>query len=309
MYALETINIDKKYDEHVALHNVSIQVAKGQTFGLLGPNGAGKTSLIRIINQITAPDNGRVLFNGRQLQLSDTQLMGYLPEERGLYKKMKVGEQCLYLARLKGMGKSDALKALHHWFEKFEIGHWWNKNIDELSKGMAQKIQFITTVVHNPELLILDEPFSGFDPINVELIRNELTQLKQNGVSIILSTHNMASVEEICDHISLIHRAEVLLDGKVSDIQSSFSQNQYDLRFTGNLMHFTNLLWTHFELVRSKSVGEHHQCRVKLLGQQSINDLLRLMVDHVNIESLQPYKPRMHDIFLSVVKEKEVEYA
>src|SRR5690554_1014699 len=217
MDILKVENIIKAYANHLALNNVSLSVPKGSIFGLLGPNGAGKTTLIRIVNQITGPDSGKVYFNGQPLAPEHIGQIGYLPEERGLYKKMKVGEQALYLARLKGMSKHDAMVRLKHWFDKFEIGSWWHKKVEELSKGMAQKVQFITTVLHEPQLLILDEPFSGFDPINANLIKKEILELREKGATIILSTHNMGSVEEICDHIALINNSRKVLSGEVRD--------------------------------------------------------------------------------------------
>ncbi len=215
MPLLQTIDITKSYGAYKALDKVSIEVEKQSIFGLLGPNGAGKTTLIRIINMISAKDSGEILLDGKKMTPADTRLIGYLPEERGLYKKMKVGEQAMYLAQLKGMSKHDAYKNLKEWFEKFEIGSWWNKKVEELSKGMQQKIQFIVTVVHRPKLLIFDEPFSGFDPINVNLLKDEIWQLRDEGATIIFSTHNMASVEELCDHIALINNSRVILSGEI----------------------------------------------------------------------------------------------
>jgi len=230
MYPLEAKNIYKSYAGHQALRDVSIQVPGQQVYGLLGPNGAGKTTLIRIINHITAPDSGEVLWEGRPMQPNDIAYIGYLPEERGLYKKMKVGEQALYLARLKGLSKQDAQVRLKYWFDKFDITAWSNRKLEELSKGMAQKIQFIITVLHEPKLLIFDEPFSGFDPVNVQLIKDEILYLKNQGATVIFSTHNMASVEEICDEISLINKSEVVLQGKVSEIRSRYNKGIYVLK-------------------------------------------------------------------------------
>ena len=227
MAFLEVKNVRKQYANHLALDNVSLEIEKQHVYGLLGPNGAGKTTLIRIINNITAPDSGEVLLNGKPLNANDTARIGYLPEERGLYKKMKVGEQALYLCQLKGLSKPDALKRLKYWFEKFEIENWWDKKVEELSKGMAQKVQFITTVLHQPELLIFDEPFSGFDPVNADLLKREILELRDNGATIIFSTHNMESVEAICDDISLINHSRVVLQGSVSDIQQQFKENIY----------------------------------------------------------------------------------
>lgn len=226
-FFLETHQVVKRFANHTALNGVSIQVPEGQIFGLLGPNGAGKTTLIRIINRITAPDSGEVRFNGHLSQAEDIYHIGYLPEERGLYKKMKVGEQAIYLAQLKGLSKAEATSRLKLWFEKFEITPWWNKKLEELSKGMQQKVQFIITILHKPQLLIFDEPFSGFDPVNAELLKREILELKKEGHTIIFSTHNMASVEEICDNIALINHSEVVLQGNVKEVRSRFKANTY----------------------------------------------------------------------------------
>ncbi|MFM9028489.1 MAG: ABC transporter ATP-binding protein, partial [Bacteroidota bacterium] len=234
MDIIDIRQVSKRYSNHLALDRVSFSIPQGSVFGLLGPNGAGKTSLIRILTRITAPDSGEVFFNGHPL--ADTHMldMGYLPEERGLYKKMQVGEQALYLARLKGLSRHDALQRLKYWFEKFEIQSWWDKKVEELSKGMAQKVQFITTVLHDPSFIILDEPFTGFDPINAELIKNELIGLKNQGVAIVLSTHRMESVEELCSHIALINRAKVILNGSVKDIRSEYLTHSYILDVPGD---------------------------------------------------------------------------
>ena len=217
---IEVINVSKRYAEHVALNKVSLAVPEQSVYGLLGPNGAGKTTLIRILNQITGPDTGQVLIDGEPLHPKHVERIGYLPEERGLYKKMKVGEQAIYLAQLKGISKAEATKRLKMWFEKFEIGEWWNKNVEELSKGMQQKVQFITTVIHEPDILIFDEPFSGFDPINANLLKQSILDLRDQGATILLSTHNMSSVEEMCDSISLINKGEKILEGKVEEIKA-----------------------------------------------------------------------------------------
>lgn len=233
MNTLVAENIEKKFANHLALDDVTIEVPEGCIYGLLGPNGAGKTTLIRIINQITAPDKGQVFINGEKLNSKHIEHIGYLPEERGLYKKMKVGEQALYLCRLKGMSKIDALKGLKYWFEKFEIESWWDKKVEELSKGMQQKIQFVITVLHKPSLLIFDEPFSGFDPINANILKEEILQLKKEGSTIIFSTHNMASVEEICDNIALIHKSKKILDGKIDVIRQTYASDIYEIIFDG----------------------------------------------------------------------------
>lgn len=301
---LEIKNVHKNYANHVALNNVSISVEPQKIFGLLGPNGAGKTSLIRIINQITGPDSGEILFNGEKLNPKHVDIIGYLPEERGLYKKMSVGEQVMYLAQLKGLKKSDAKQKLDMWFKKFEIESWWNKKIEELSKGMQQKIQFIVTVLHEPKLLILDEPFSGFDPINAQLIKNEILELKEKGATIIFSTHNMGSVEELCDNIALINKSEKILDGSVKEIKSKYKSNLYNISFKGNLMGFVNSLWAGAELIEKKSEGDLHQVTIKVLRQNTPNDLLQAVLNNSQIISFNEVIPSMNDIFISLVEKK-----
>ena len=296
-------NITKEYAKHKALDGVSIEVPKGSVFGLLGPNGAGKTSLIRIINQITAPDTGEVLFNGEKLKPEHVEQIGYLPEERGLYKKMEVGEQAMYLAQLKGMDKREAKEKLKAWFKKFDLSIWWNKKVEELSKGMAQKVQFIVTVLHEPKLLILDEPFSGFDPINTNLVKAEILRLKEEGTTIILSTHNMGSVEEICEHIALINRSKKILGGSVKQIQQDFKEGVFEVSFRGNLIAFTNALWTGCELINTKEEGELKTAKVKLINHQSPNELLKAIVPHVEVHGLQELVPSMNDIFIKQVQE------
>lgn len=304
MNILEIENVSKNYAAHKALDGITLHIPEKCVFGLLGPNGAGKTSLIRIITQITAPDTGRILFKGQQLSSEHVRQMGYLPEERGLYKKMEVGEQALYLARLKGMSRADAMKKLKYWFEKFEIQAWWKKKVEELSKGMAQKVQFITTVLHEPEFLILDEPFTGFDPINAELVKNELLELRSKGATIVLSTHRMESVEELCNNIALIDKAHVILDGSVKDIRKQFRSHTFEINYVGNRIGFTNALWTGFELLDLKEEGEHSSAKVKMLGGNlSVNDLLSLLMPHVQILGLQEVIPSMNDIFIKQVSE------
>jgi len=299
--SLKVENVSKAYAGHQALNDVSISVDPGSVYGLLGPNGAGKTSLIRIINQITAPDSGHVYIDNQPLSHEHTQIIGYLPEERGLYKKMKIGEQMIYLARLKGMTSALAHSKLKGWFEKFEIQPWWEKKVEELSKGMAQKIQFISTVLHEPKLLILDEPFSGFDPVNAQLIRNEILELKRKGTTIILSTHNMTSVEEICEKIALINKSKKVLEGSVSEIRAMHKSDLYSIVFTGNLLAFTNALWANFELVNSISEGQKHICTVRLLRGNNLNRLLEATLPHAEIVSVQEIIPSMNDIFVQTV--------
>ncbi|MEX0986473.1 MAG: ABC transporter ATP-binding protein [Bacteroidales bacterium] len=302
MNKLTTENIVKDFQGHRALDNVSITVPKGSIFGLLGPNGAGKTTLIRIINQITAPDTGTIIFDGKPLKRDDVFRIGYLPEERGLYKKMKVGEQSLYLAQLKGLSNAEARKRLKYWFEKFDIGGWWNKKVEELSKGMQQKVQFITTVLHEPELLIFDEPFSGFDPINVNLLKKEILQLKENGATIIFSTHNMASVEELCDHISLINDSRTLLAGEVREVRNKFSSDVISVGFEGDPEKIRQNLDSRFEVLEIKENGIGKEARIKLPEDAKPNELINALVKITSIHSYNEVIPGMNDIFIQVVE-------
>jgi ABC-2 type transport system ATP-binding protein len=295
--------VTKQYANHTALNNVSIDIPSNRIFGLLGPNGAGKTSLIRIINQITGPDSGTILFNGNPITQEHEKNIGYLPEERGLYKKMKVGEQAVYLARLKGLSKKEAMSRLKVWFERFEITSWWDKKIEELSKGMQQKVQFIVTVLHEPDLLILDEPFSGFDPINANMIKNEIMRLKDNGASIILSTHNMASVEEICDDIALIYKSRKILEGSVNQVKHDRKENVYTVSYKGDHIKFTQALFVHAELLASSSLGEFNQAKVKLSKGTTPNQLLQALIPHVEIHELNEEIPSMNDVFIQRVNE------
>lgn len=303
MNILSAKNIVKKYAAHTALDDVSLEIPEQSIFGLLGPNGAGKTSLIRIINQITGPDSGEVLFEGQKLSSKHVEQIGYLPEERGLYKKMEVGEQALYLAQLKGMKKAEAKKKLKYWFEKFEIDAWWNKKVEELSKGMQQKVQFIVTVMHEPRLLILDEPFSGFDPINANLIKNEILDLKKKGSTILFSTHNMGSVEELCDNIALINRSKKIVDGTVKDIRKENKSNIIEIEFTGNMMGFTNSLWTFGKLGEYSSEGEICKAQIELTPGSTSNQLLSSVLPFVQVHSFKEVVPSMNDIFIKKVSE------
>jgi ABC-2 type transport system ATP-binding protein len=296
-------NITKRYAAHTALNNVSIEVPEQSIFGLLGPNGAGKTSLIRIINQITGPDEGEVFIGNEKLAPHHVDRIGYLPEERGLYKKMKVGEQALYLAQLKGVSKSDAQKKLKYWFEKFEIQAWWHKKVEELSKGMQQKVQFIVTIIHEPTLLIFDEPFSGFDPINVNLLKDEILNLKKKGATIIFSTHNMASVEELCDNIALLNKSQKILEGRVKDIKTTYKTNTYAIDFDGFTGTALSLLPAGFRLISETNEDDMRQVVVGLPGQASQNELLTAMMPHVNIHSFKEIIPTMNDIFIKTVNE------
>lgn len=299
MYFLETQSVVKQYANHLALNEVSIQVPEGRVFGLLGPNGAGKTTLIRIINRITAPDSGTVLFKGRPMLAGDIYNIGYLPEERGLYKKMKVGEQAVYLARLKGLSSSEAQRRLKIWFEKFEIMGWWNKKLEELSKGMQQKIQFVTTVVHDPELLIFDEPFSGFDPVNADLLKREMLELKKAGKTIIFSTHNMASVEEICDEISLINQSKVVLQGHVDEVRSRYKSNIFLLK-TDSEQAFDTESET-FTVLEEKQTPHFRSLRIQKTQDVPNNQLITDLAGRCNILSFEEEIPSMNDIFIRTV--------
>ncbi|MDA3954175.1 MAG: ATP-binding cassette domain-containing protein [Bacteroidales bacterium] len=303
MALLQVKNIEKKFINHIALDDVNVNIPDNSIYGLLGPNGAGKTTLIRIINRITAPDKGEILLKGRPLQPEDVNIIGYLPEERGLYRKMKVGEQALYLARLKGLSKRDALKKLKYWFDKFEIQAWWEKKVEELSKGMAQKVQFITTILHEPELLIFDEPFSGFDPINAKMLKEEILELKKKGATIIFSTHNMESVEELCDHITLINNSKNLLEGHIDDIRKEYKSNIYEISFNGETEKFEKSLNPNYEIIDKKKVNGNNAVRVKLNHQTNDNELLSLIIPAVEIISFKEQIPSMNDIFIKVVNE------
>lgn len=294
-------HIVKEYSQHKALDNVSIEIEKGEIFGLLGPNGAGKTSLIRIINQITAPDEGIILFNGEKLQQKHIAQIGYLPEERGLYKKMEIGEQVLYLAQLKGMKKTEALKKLKYWFEKMEMENWWNKKVEDLSKGMQQKVQFVATVIHEPELIILDEPFSGFDPVNAETIKNEILELNKNGSTIIFSTHRMESVEQLCHSIALIHKAKKILDGKVQDIRNAYKDNSYKVIYNGAVdILIQPKTFTISQMVNKENTVELY---TKLSTPYNTTNLLTELMQYGQIQHFEELIPSMNDIFIQKVKQ------
>ena len=294
--------VTKRFAGHLALDRVSVTVPQGTIFGLLGPNGAGKTTLIRIINQITAPDSGQILLNGRPLVADDVYHIGYLPEERGLYKKMKVGEQAIYLSRLKGLSLHDAIQQLKTWFVKFGIEGWWDKKVEELSKGMAQKVQFIVTILHQPELLIFDEPFSGFDPINVSLLTEEIQTLKANGSTIIFSTHNMASVEELCDEIALINQSRVVLAGKVDEIRRNYGDNVFEVTFYPAGQDAASWLTPEYRVIASKEENGRQKINIQSLAGQPANHLLQLLLPHVQITAFRELIPTMNDIFIKVVK-------
>lgn len=302
---LEVHSVSKNFGEFIALNNVSIAVPKGSIFGLLGPNGAGKTTLIRVINQITMPDQGHVLLDSEPLQSHHIKDIGYLPEERGLYKSMKVGEQALYLAQLKGMQKSEAKKRLKMWFERLEIGDWWNKKIQELSKGMAQKIQFVVTVLHAPKLLIFDEPFSGFDPINANLIKDEILRLRDEGATVIFSTHRMESVEELCDHIALIHKSNKVLDGNLMDIKRNYKTNTYEVGIDApNNIGLKQELASKFHVspAEFKTLGDELKINVKLSETESANDLLSYLTTKGQVSHFVELIPSANDIFIQTVK-------
>jgi len=301
-------NVVKRYSRHLALDQVSISVPEGSIFGLLGPNGAGKTTLIRIINQITAPDEGFVYINGEKLAGKHIAQIGYLPEERGLYKKMAVGEQALYLCQLKGMKKSEAFRELKKWFEKFEIENWWDKKVEELSKGMQQKVQFITTILHKPKLLIFDEPFSGFDPINANLLKQEILELKKNGSTIIFSTHNMASVEEICDYIALINKSKKILEGEVNTIRREYAPDIYEVQYSGYFNKMIATLTSDYKIIDVKEFEGGSKMSIELLNKQMTNnDIISRLTNFGNIESFQKALPSMNDIFIRVVSNTNLE--
>ena len=300
MGLIQCKEVCRSFGEKVALDHVSIDIPQGRIFGLLGPNGAGKTTLIRIINRIIVPDSGEILFGGHPVRQEDVEKIGYLPEERGLYRKMKVGEQALYFARLRGMGSREAMSELKKWFEKFGIQSWWNRKVEELSKGMAQKVQFITTVVHRPSLLILDEPFSGFDPVNAQLIRNEILRLKDNGATIVLSTHNMESVEELCDEIALINRSRLVISGSVDGIRHKYGNNNVELVYTSSSA--VGPEPGLFDVLSDTGDSSRHTAVLSLKEGASSSSVLRCLLDKgVAINSFKELIPRMNDIFIKLV--------
>ena len=302
MDLLRVEHVTKRYAAHTALDDVSLGIPQGSVYGLLGPNGAGKTTLIRIINRITAPDQGRVWLGERELAPGDVIRIGYLPEERGLYKKMRVGEQALFFARLKGMSRPEALRRLKGWFEKFGIGGWWNKKVEELSKGMAQKVQFIITVLHEPELLIFDEPFSGFDPINANLLKEEILALKRRGATVIFSTHNMSSVEEICDHITLINRSRNVLSGPVDEIRRSYGQRLYRVDFSGDLPEVERSLAERWNVSRlQQPSAPYHSLELQLPEPTAVREALSLVNARAEVHNFVEQIPSMNDIFIRVV--------
>ena len=298
-------SVSKHYGNFTALNNVSVNIREGSIFGLLGPNGAGKTTLIRVINQITYPDSGKVLFNNSPLELKHIRDIGYLPEERGLYPKMKIGEQAVYLAQLKGLDSSTAKSELNKWFEKFQINDWWDKKVTELSKGMAQKIQFIVTVLHKPKLIIFDEPFSGFDPINANLIKDEILQLRENGATIIFSTHRMESVEELCEDIALINKSNKILDGKLDDIKKNFKTNIFEVGVDSTNPDLLNKeLESKYELTRPsfKTIGDNLKLNVKLKDNQNSEDLLKILNQNSRVIHFKEVIPSANDIFINSIE-------
>jgi ABC-2 type transport system ATP-binding protein len=299
-------NISKSFQGKYALDNVSLEIKKGEIFGLLGPNGAGKTTLIRIINQIIQADSGQIYFDNEPLKQRHLESIGYLPEERGLYRSMKVLDHLIFLGQLRGLKKNDALKTSELWLEKMEISSWKNKRIEELSKGMAQKVQFLGAIIHEPKLLILDEPLSGFDPINVELILSILKEMKDQGKTVLLSTHNMKSVEEICDRAAIIHQSKKMCEGEVINLRETIKNGHYAIRFQGNMIAFVNALWTDFELIEKKELSANRfEATVAMRSSAEFEDLLKVLMGQVKLEAAWEVMPSMHDVFLNNVKSNE----
>ncbi|MEN9743709.1 MAG: hypothetical protein RLZZ65_1514 [Bacteroidota bacterium] len=307
MIQLEAIT--KSYQRKLVLDDVSLQLAEGQIYGLLGPNGAGKTTLIRILNQMIIPDAGQVYFQNKPMQAQHLQHIGYLPEERGLYKNMSVAEQLLFLARIRGLSKIDAQQNVQKWLVHFDIESWQNKRISTLSKGMAQKVQFIAALVHEPSLLILDEPLSGFDPMNVELIMNEIKSLKAKGCTILLSTHNMKSVDEICDAATLLHEGKVLAQDSIWNLRNQSAQAEIEVRFKGHMLAFANALWTDFELVQQTELQEgYFDCLLRIRGERTVNDLMRSLQDQVAVERIEKRLPSMQEVFIDLISKKQTSH-
>ena len=306
MNILQIEHVTKRYAGHTALDDVSLEVPQGSIYGLLGPNGAGKTTLIRVINRITLPDTGTVIFNGHPITDDDIHHIGYLPEERGLYKKMKVGQQAIFFARLNGLSRREAVERLKKWFVRFGIEDWWDKKVEDLSKGMAQKVQFITTVVHEPRLLIFDEPFSGFDPINANLLKREIMRLRDNGATVIFSTHNMSSVEEICDHITLINKSHNILSGSVDEVRRRFGENIFEVTYDGDPAQLESVAAPMAELLGTTEVSDtpYHTTRLKLNPTTSVRNIVAAVNDTVNLRSFNEVIPSMNDIFIRAVEGK-----
>ncbi|MBQ8438163.1 MAG: ATP-binding cassette domain-containing protein [Alistipes sp.] len=304
MELLKIENVTKRYSAHTALSDVSMSVPRGSIYGLLGPNGAGKTTLIRVINRITLPDAGRVIFDGREITDQDIYHIGYLPEERGLYKKMKVGEQAIFFARLKGLSRREAIVRLKEWFVRFGIESWWNRKVEDLSKGMAQKVQFITTVLHEPKLLIFDEPFSGFDPINANLLKQEILRLRDKGATVIFSTHNMSSVEEICDHITLVNKSRNILSGSVDELRHRFGENVFEVTYSGEQTTFEQSLEPMADILGTSSVADTpYLCsRIRIKDAASVRDSIATANNAVELRSFREVIPSMNDIFIRAVE-------
>lgn len=304
MELLKIENVTKRYSAHTALSDVSMSVPRGSIYGLLGPNGAGKTTLIRVINRITLPDAGRVIFDGKEITDQDIYHIGYLPEERGLYKKMKVGEQAIFFARLKGLSRREAIVRLKEWFVRFGIESWWNRKVEDLSKGMAQKVQFITTVLHEPKLLIFDEPFSGFDPINANLLKQEILRLRDKGATVIFSTHNMSSVEEICDHITLVNKSRNILSGSVDELRHRFGENVFEVTYSGEQTTFEQSLEPMADILGTSSVADTpYLCsRIRIKDAASVRDSIATANNAVELRSFREVIPSMNDIFIRAVE-------
>lgn len=305
-YFIVAENVTRTYEDKIALDNFNIKIPKGSIYGILGPNGAGKTTFIRIINQITKPDSGTIYFNGEPLQPKHISHIGYMPEERGLYKNMKIGEQAIYLAQLKGMNKTEAKSRLEYWFDKLKIEKWWNKKLSELSKGMAQKIQFVVTVLHNPELLIFDEPFSGFDPVNANLIRDEILELKEKGTTILFSSHRMESVEELCDYVALIHNSKKILDGSVKDIRHKFKQGKFNIRITDIQSHDIEHLLSNHPIENLVKIDNEYSFSIKLTDRESSKSLLSELSSKGTILSFYEEIPSMNEVFINAVNSKNL---
>ena len=304
MDLLKIENVTKRYSAHTALDDVSLSVPRGSIYGLLGPNGAGKTTLIRVINRITLPDAGRVIFDGHQITDQDIYQIGYLPEERGLYKKMKVGEQAIFFAQLKGLSRREAIARLKEWFVRMGIESWWNRKVEDLSKGMAQKVQFITTVLHEPKLLIFDEPFSGFDPINAHILKQEILRLRDKGATVIFSTHNMSSVEEICDHITLINKSRNILSGSVDEVRRRFGENVFEVTYSGQADTFEQAMQPVAEMLSSSAVADSpYTCsRIRIKDTASVRDSITVANEAVELRSFREVIPSMNDIFIRAVE-------
>ena len=304
MDLLKIENVTKRYSAHTALSDVSMSVPRGSIYGLLGPNGAGKTTLIRVINRITLPDAGRVIFDGKEITDQDIYHIGYLPEERGLYKKMKVGEQAIFFAQLKGLSRREAIARLKEWFVRMGIESWWNRKVEDLSKGMAQKVQFITTVLHEPKLLIFDEPFSGFDPINANILKQEILRLRDKGATVIFSTHNMSSVEEICDHITLINKSRNILSGSVDEVRRRFGENVFEVTYSGQATTFEQAMQPVAEMLSSSAVADSpYTCsRIRIKDTASVRDSITVANEAVELRSFREVIPSMNDIFIRAVE-------